>query len=272
MAYIKFNRSADSSLLTEASFRQNKDEVQSRLEIQWSVRRPEAPVPRADELLDFMADDLEDSRTQMLGSLSAHLNETDKIVLPRDDRQGAFKDLRYWYQFARDIYVDIYGEEEARGKGFVLVTERHPWRLARGTRRVIGNFKEMDPEAKIMPKDEPKEPMAITAGYVVSLLESPCQKLEDVLSSLVYDSRETDKTLIRKNADYDVYEKKYTRYAGLGEALYRAVGMDEEAARIRPSVRRPGLREQVVADLEGPEPDDASPAQDTQAEPAPAAP
>ena len=258
MAYVKFNRAADSSLFVCESLRQHKDRVQERFEAEWERRRPGTTPPRVDEVMEFMADDLDDCTSTMMSSLDDHLIETASDGVPREERQGSVGEARSAYQYIRDHSVATYGKEEALAMGFDLATEKHPWRLARQMGRVLGFFRARDPEEVIQPKDETRRPTAMTAGHVVSVLAGPHERLTQVLSSLVTEVKGAQTTYIRKEADHGEYVKKFTRYAGAGEALLRMAGLDEEANRVKPSTRRPGLRAVADPELEGE--DDSAPA------------
>ena len=68
-----------------------------------------------------------------------------------------------------------------------------------------------------------------------------------MLATWIRQRKGTEKALIKKDADLETYQRKFSIYAANAESLYRWAGLDEEAKRIKPSTRRPGQR-QVVAD------------------------
>lgn len=258
MAYVKFNRAADSSLYVCESLRRHKDKVQERFEAEWERRRPGTPAPRVDEVMEFMADDLDEATSTMMSSLDDHLIETASDGVPREERTDSVGEARGAYQYIRDHSVATYGKEEALAMGFDLATEKHPWRLARQMGRVLRVFRARDPEEVIQPRDETRRPTAVTAGHVVSVLAGPHERLTQVLSALVTEVKDAQTTYIRKEETHEEYAKKFTRYAGAGEALLRMAGLDEEADRVKPSLRRPGLR--AAADPERGDEGDSAPA------------
>ena len=130
--------------------------------------------------------------------------------------------------------------------GFDLATEQHPWRLERQAQWAISFFKGLDPEAKIEVVDPQKLEVAPTNGYIVRVLEPPHDRLVKVLGDWISQRRGTEKAFIRKEAALTAYQTRFSIYAKCSEMLYRWVGLEEEAKRIKPSTRRPGQRADVA--------------------------
>jgi len=242
MAYFTMNRAADSGLFVVESIRQHKDTVHERFVSRWEEKRPGETPPDVGGLLGFMADDLDEARVEMVESLGAYLNESSSNEASNVERSGAVQDTRHWYQHARGACLNVCSEEKTREMGFDLATEQHPWRLERQTQRVISVFKGLDPEAKIEAADPEKQEVAPTHGYIVRVLEPSHDRLVNVLGDWIGQRRGTETALIRKDAALKSYQGKFSIYAKCSEMLYRWVGLEEEAKRIKPSVRRLGQR------------------------------
>lgn len=262
MAYFTMNRAADSGLFVVESIRQNKDTVHERIVNLWEEKRPGETPPDVGALLGFMADDLDEDRVEMVESLGIYLNESSANEASNVERSGAVQDMRHWYQHARGACLNVCTDERTKEMGFDLATEQHPWRLERQAQRAISVFKGLDPEAKIETTDPQKQEVAPTHGYIVRVLEPPHDRLVEVLGDWIGQRRGTEKALIRKDAALASYQRKFSIYAKCGEMLYRWVGLEEEAKRIKPSTRRPGQR---AEDDEGPDSPDARPPSDAAA-------
>lgn len=262
MAYFTMNKAADSGLFVVESIRQNKDTVHERIVSQWKEKRPGETPPDVGALLGFMADDLDEARVEMVDSLGTYLNESSANETSNVERSGAVQDMRHWYQHARGACLNVCTDERTREMGFDLATEQHPWRLERQAQRAITVFKGLDPEAKIETTDIEKQEVAPTHGYVVRVLEPPHGRLVKVLGDWIGQRRGTESALIRKDAALASYQKKFSIYAKCSEMLYRWVGLEEEAKRIKPSTRRLGQRAEDDGSSVSP---DAGPASDADA-------
>jgi hypothetical protein len=242
MAYFTMNKAADSGLFVVESIRQHKDTVHERFVELWSEKRPGETPPNVGALLGFMADDLDEDRVEMVESLGTYLNESSANEVSNLERGDAVQDMRNWYQHARGACLNVCTDAKTREMGFDLATEQHPWRLERQAQRAISVFKGVDPEAKIETTDPEKQEVAPTHGYVVRVLEPPHARLVKILGDWIGQRRGTETALIRKDAALKSYQGKFSIYAKCSEMLYRWVGLEEEAKRIKPSTRRRGER------------------------------
>lgn len=247
MAQLTINNAADSGLFVVESIRQYKDVVHESITRQWLAKRPGDTPPDFAAQLAFMADDLDDSRVEMIKSMEVYLNTSTVDPGFTRERDAAVSDMRTWYQFGRDLCLKYCGESRTLKAGFDTVTEQHPWRLERQSQRAINAFKELDPDAQVEVDHPAKLEGAPRNGFIVSVLEPPHEVLSEVLGVWISQRRGTEKALIRKDAALEAYQRKFSIYARNAETLYRWAGLDEEARRIKPSTRRPGQRA-VVAD------------------------
>ena len=243
MAYQTMNKMADSGLFVVESIHQYKHTVHENITIDWRRRRPEEEPPNFLQQLDFMAEDLDASRGGLVSSLEAYLNESSVNTDFTEVRDDAAGDMSRWYQFIRDICLKSCGEKATKELGFNLVTERHPWRLDRQAQRAINVAKKHDPDAKVEVDDPIKQEAAVRYGYIVTVLEPPHERLAGILETWIRQRKGTEKTLIRKDAALETYQRKFSIYAANAESLYRWAGLDEEAKRIKPSLRKPGQRQ-----------------------------
>lgn len=276
MAYFTMNKAADSGLFVVESIRQNKDTVHERFVQLWEEKRPGETPPDVGALLEFMADDLDADRVEMVESLGIYLNGNSGNEASNVERGNAVQDMRQGYQHARGSCLNVCSEEKTKEMGFDLATEQHPWRLERQAQRAISVFKDLDPDAKIEDADPEKLEVAPTNGYIVRVLEPPHDRLVKVLGDWISQRRGTEKAFIRKEAALTSYQRKFSIHAKVSEMLYRWAGLEEEAKRIKPSTRRPGQRaEEADGGSESPEagpPSDAAASSEAPAAAAPADP
>ena len=108
-----------------------------------------------------------------------------------------------------------------------------------------------------MPPTRHSDSTRLESSYILSVLEPPHDRLVGVLGGWIRHRRGTEKVLILKDAKTKVYQKKFSIYAKSAEMLYRWAGLEEEARRIRPSLRS---QRAVVADEEGDSPSPDAPA------------
>ena len=136
MAYLTINRKADSGLYVVESMRQNKNIVHDNVTQDWARKRPGEPAPDIAGQLTFMADDLEESQTEMVSSLEFYLNESTVNTDFTQERDEAVREMSYWYQFTRDISVDFCGESRTRRMGFAWAgLDEEARRIKPSTRR-----------------------------------------------------------------------------------------------------------------------------------------
>jgi len=184
MAYLTMNKMADSGLFVVESIHQYKHTVHENVTKDWLKARPDQTPPNILQQLDFMAEDLDASRVDLVTSLEAYLNESSVNTDYTEVRDSATADMSRWYQYVRELCLKNCGEMATKGLGFDVVTERHPWRLERQALRAINGAKKHDPETRTEVDDPIKQEAAVRYGYIVSVLEPPHDRLAEVLGSL----------------------------------------------------------------------------------------
>ena len=114
MAYLTMNKMADSGLFVVESIHQYKHTVHDNVTNDWRKKRPEEEPPNFLQQLEFMAEDLDESRLEMVGSLEAYLNESSVNTDFTEVRNATAADLSRWYQYIRDICLPSCGEKATK--------------------------------------------------------------------------------------------------------------------------------------------------------------
>lgn len=256
MAMLQVNRSADASEYVETSFWRHGAVVNERFQARWREIMPaDKPPPNMEHFLEFMARDLGIKRGTMVETAQAHENELSDDRQARETRDEANETLFATYNEMLEVIVAIYGPTEATTRGFGAGAERHSSRLVRQVGTALQNLGQL-PREEPIPPPEGKEKMALTPGAIIDTLETPYKALESALAGVRDEVRESQETQLAKEVAYGEHVTTFSTHAKCGEMIYRMVGLEKEAAQIKPSSRRPGQRE-ATEDEPPPAGDDA---------------
>ncbi|AKF06630.1 hypothetical protein [Sandaracinus amylolyticus] len=91
----------------------------------------------------------------------------------------------------------------------------------------------------VLPAPE-SDAIALDRRRLAARLREPLDALGAALADVTREEKEADATQLAKNAAMDAHDHGFPRLAGLLAALARAAGLDDLAARMRPSGRRAG--------------------------------
>ncbi len=95
----------------------------------------------------------------------------------------------------------------------------------------------------------------VHASAMAQDIKPSADKLQQSLSELRREERQTEATLIAKNEAMEEFNHGFLWIARSVESQLQLAGLDEQAARVRPSSRRPGVTEQLeTSGTEGGEP------------------
>ncbi|UJR80764.1 hypothetical protein [Sandaracinus amylolyticus] len=105
----------------------------------------------------------------------------------------------------------------------------------------------------VLPAPE-SDAIAFDRAKLARRLRAPLDALADALADVTREEKEADTTQLTKNAAMNAHDHAFPRLAGLLAALARAVGLDDLAARMRPSGRRAGVLAEPDEPAPAPEP------------------
>ena len=216
------------------------------------------PAPDVEALLTFLAAVLERLGEEMVAADQAYLEEISDDPKFREAREEARDALTDKFLRQRDIFTGTYGKVVAREVGFEANVERDAGRLVLQVQRIVDTL-----TSGYRPPPEEVAGVTIELETFAGDFDPEYTNLSQAQDDLLRELREADTKLIAKRAAIERFEAWFLVTTRTGVAYYTLVDMDEEARRIRPSLRRPGRREE---EDEGEEPPDDAPPDD---EPAP---
>ena len=268
MPMLSVDRAAQASEFTEESFWQNGSEVNRRFAERWNAVMPEdKPAPNMEHFLEFMARDLKASREVSVATAEDHETQLGGDREVKIERSETHTELNSAYLDTRTIIESIYGRPAALKMGFSYPRSENPYRFGRQTATVIRAFQAL-PQEEPIPAPEGKEQLALTPGAILAVLEPPFKRFKVLLKNNLKEVRRSQKSQVAKQEAYDTQVKRYSTHSKCGEMVYRMVGLERFADQIKPSTRRPGMRE---VDVEGTENEAPTPPAGSTDTPAPAA-
>ena len=241
-----------SCMFVVSSFDENKTRVAERfnaLVADGSVAT-ELPIPDVEALLTFLGLELERLGKVMIAADQAYLDEVSDDPGYREARDEARNALADKYLRQRDIFTGTFGKVAAREVGFEANVERDGGRLVFQVQRIVDKLT----SGYELPVSD-MQGVEITPTKFAEDFDPEYTNLSEAQDDLLRELREADTKLIAKRASIEAFDGWFLATTRSGVALYTLVGMDEEARRIRPSLRRPGRR---AAEVEGEEEPPAS--------------
>ena len=175
-----------------------------------------------------------------------HHQEQQDDQAVREARDLAVSDLTALLVRLRFIVKGVCGADSC---GKVLDLEgavpRDPVVLQRYARRVVERLE----SGSLGAQKSILEGVSIDVAPWIRLIEEPLGRLEEALGQLSDESRDTIESQLAKNAQMADYDRAYRSSARILENVFRFVGMDELAARVRPpSHRRSSPGDPVATD------------------------
>lgn len=165
---------------------------------------------------------------------AAHVAEKADDVEPRSRRDRFQGSLYKRLALLRSVLQSVYGDDAVQKLGFAGPTPSEPIALCRLGRVVHDNL----PAVAGLPPLAPG--LSFDAALHGSELADDVAGLELALQDLAREAKELDATQVHKDralADYDLH---FSNSARALEALFMLAGEHALAARVRPSLRRPG--------------------------------
>lgn len=224
------------------------------------------------DLIGVLADHLEAQGKAMIADDRAHIAEIGDDPKYREIRDEARDELASKYVKQRDIFTKAYGEARAREVGFESNVDYDPDRLVLQVEQV----KELMVSPAVELSTKPVKGLAFDLTEFVEGFEPELGNLRAANDELKQEWREAEEKLIAKQRSMKSYDGWFTATAEVGAALMTVAGMEEEARRLRPSLRRPGRRAKEAekerrAAAEAATPPAAEPSAETPASPPAAA-
>lgn len=215
------------------------------------------PAPDVEALLGFLAAVLERLGEEMVAADQAYLEEISDDPKFREAREEARDALTDKFLRQRDIFTGTYGKVVAREVGFEANVERDAARLVLQVQRIVDTL-----TSGYRPPPEEVAGVTIELETFAGDFDPEYTNLSQAQDDLLRELREADTKLIAKRTAIERFEAWFLVTTRTGVAYYTLVGMDEEARRIRPSIRRPGRRAEDV-EGEGPPADEPPAAEPT---------
>ncbi len=191
--------------------------------------------------LDKLAQALLGSRAKMVKADEAHQSELSDDPKARDARDAAARHLTSTLVSLRDVVTGLYGRETA-ARVFTEATPSDPVELQGFAAVVTGRLASTEFGASQVPGT------SVDAAACAIQLERESNELAARLQDVAREVRETQATLVAKNAAIAEYDRAFTGIAKVFEGLFILAGQPEFASRVRPSRRRPGQTAESTTD------------------------
>lgn len=200
-------------------------------------------------LLRAMGILVRDAAARLVEADEAHGTELADDAAPRAEREAAAGDV---YALLIDLRTSVraaLGDAAAAELGFSGVTPPDPLALALLGKAVLARLPGL--------RGRPSRSRGLTfdAAAVEQALAAPLARLNAAIEATAREAKEAEVTLTAKQRAIDTYDRTFAGAAAVMTALFQVAGEDELAARVRPSVSRPG---RTRADVES-DPEPAAP-------------
>lgn len=210
------------------------------------LKKGESP-PDFGVLVKLSASLLAAAKDRMVKADEAHEIELSDDAPVREARDAAAADLRGALVDLREIIVGAYGQSTA-AKLFLGATPEDPVVLSRFAGEVADKL-----DKTKLPAPRIKGAKLDAAETAASLREKRAQ-LDKHLEALHREQREAQKTLAAKYAAIPAYDRVFTGVATTLSGLLLLAGEPDLAAKVRPSIRRPGQTAEQAGDEPASEP------------------
>lgn len=202
-------------------------------------------VPDIETLMHLCARALEAAKDRMVEADAAHEAELGDDAAVRDARDAASNGLYTRLVELREVLIGVYGSDIA-GKVFngstpedAVVLERYAGEVADR----LGKIKLPAPRVKGAKLDP---------GEIADGLGEQRGELKKQLKAVQREIREAQATLAAKNAELVAYDEGFASIATIFTGLLRLGGQRDLAAKVKPSMRRPGQTAEAAGDVAEP--------------------
>lgn len=193
-------------------------------------------------MLERFAAGILQARSEMVSKDEAHETELSDDPAARDARDTAARNLRSQLIELRQVVTGLYGDTIAR-RVFTEATPIDPVTLSRFAAEVCARLQEID-------LGQPRVAGAqMDKAALIQQLTAQRNELASCLEAVAVEEREAQVTMVAKHKAIASYDQTFTGLATVFEGLFILAGERELAARVRPSLRRPGQTSQEVNEL-----------------------
>lgn len=207
-------------------------------------------MPDVALLLKLVGRTMTSTMQSLVAADQAHLTELADDDPARRERDDTATTLRQQFVDLREILTGMYGGAFAN-QILAEAVPRDPVMLLQYATTVEENL-----DRATLPT--PRIPGAsLDKAAIISRIGSLRQTLDQTIQSVAREVREAQATQSAKDAAMDSFDRFFSMGADATSSLFRLAGMPEQAAKVRPSIRRPG---QTVNDDETADPATTPPA------------
>ena len=219
----------------------NKEKVSGKLHEFFEPYMEEGEeYPDFDFIFVLLLRVLVDKKNKMVKAYNAHMLENKE---DRAARIGRNEDIDVLYSDLtgfREVMSAMFKDSAGKLLRFEGKTPRDASNLNRFTEEVIIALKTtVLPEPKVMGASFDVTPW-------IERLETQKEKLNKSVELVGMELRETEQTMITKNQEIEEYDEAFSRVANAMVGLFRLAGENELAARVKPSVQKPGRTLQIA--------------------------
>ncbi|MCP3963965.1 MAG: hypothetical protein GY719_39535 [bacterium] len=191
-----------------------------------------------------LGDRLDVAQEGMLEANSTHLGQLARVSELRTRRDEIKEQLLAAFTPARHTLENLYGST----RGFTVVgvagsTLRDPRGLIKQVRDTV-DFLE-DPKVEL---NRTVEEVDVDLPAVATRLSKGADQLELVVAAHAEADKDAETTRLAKNEAIEKYDRQFFYVGRATEGLFDLAGMHDLAERVRPSIRRPGRREDDKGD------------------------
>ena len=196
-------------------------------------------MPDVSRLLELIARVVEARTEVMTGADTSHQTELADDEGFRRQRDERTADLVTIITQAREALDGVYGSGAIQRYGIKGTTPRDPAQLVAFATAMAQKL-----HAEALPA--PRFTASVDRKAIAAEIRAGLAPLQDAIDHVAREVREAEGTLVARDAAVETFDATFSRAAATFVALYRLAGEDELAARIRPSVRRPGRLAQAL--------------------------
>ena len=193
----------------------------------------EAPIPWAG-VVRHIGRSIRAKMDALIAADQAHLAEKADDAEPRNRRDRLQDSLYKRLTMLRNVLQAVYGDAAVHELGFVGSTPQGPIALCRLGRVVLANLPALAAFTPLAPG------LSFDASLHASAMAAEVEGLETALVDLAREAKELDATQVHKDQLLAEHDNHFAHGARALEALFTLAGAHELAARVRPSLRRPG--------------------------------
>lgn len=167
-----------------------------------------------------------------------HEDEKADDAAPRNTRDASAATVREACVHARDGVSTVYGEAALRALGMAAAPPAVNDGVAL-VRWATTAATKLEDAAITLPRAA-KRGVSVDRAALAEGIREKLPTLAEAITDVERERRELEATQAAKNAAMERNDKSFALVANVASAVFEAAGMPDQAAKVRPSVRRPG--------------------------------